>query len=90
MNENEINDGSSYYLRETTEGFVKIKNPTYYIAKHSDEDLRAAVLAERERIIKILKGIDQTETESEDGYWETSVGAEFGANIIKQIRGRTE
>jgi hypothetical protein len=45
---------------------------------------------ERESIIKILKGIDQTETESEDGYWETSVGAEFGANIIKQIRGRTE
>ena len=45
---------------------------------------------EREAIIKILKGIDQTETESDDGYWETSVGAKFGANIIKQIRGRTE
>jgi hypothetical protein len=50
----------------------------------------AAVARERERIIKILKGIDQTETESEDGYWETSVGAEFGSNIMKQIRGRTE
>jgi len=50
----------------------------------------AAVARERERIIKILKGIDQTEMESEDGYWETFSGAEFGANIIKQIRGRTE
>jgi hypothetical protein len=30
------------------EGFVKIKMPTYYIAKYSYEDLRAAVLAERE------------------------------------------
>ena len=35
------------------EGFVKIKMPTYYIAKHSDEDLRAAVLAEREACAKL-------------------------------------
>jgi hypothetical protein len=34
------------------EGFVKLKMPTYYIAKHSDEDLRAAVLAEREACAK--------------------------------------
>jgi hypothetical protein len=33
---------------ETKEGFVKLKMPTYYIAKHSDEDLQAAVQAERE------------------------------------------
>ena len=33
---------------ETKGGFVKIKMPTYYIAKYSYEDLRAAVLAERE------------------------------------------
>ena len=33
---------------ETKEEFVKIKMPTYYIAKHSDEDLQAAVQAERE------------------------------------------
>jgi hypothetical protein len=55
MNENEINDGGSYYLLETTEGFVKIKNPTYYIAKHSDEDLQAAVLAEREACAKLCE-----------------------------------
>jgi len=35
------------------EGFVKIKMPEYYIAKHSDEDLRAAVLAEREACAKL-------------------------------------
>jgi hypothetical protein len=39
---------------ETKEGFVKIKMPTYYIAKHSDEDLRAAVLAEREACAQLL------------------------------------
>jgi hypothetical protein len=37
------------------EGFVKIKMPTYYIAKHSDEDLRAAVLAEREACAKAMQ-----------------------------------
>ena len=57
MNENEINDGSSYYLRETTEGFVKLKMPTYYIAKHSDEDLRAAVLAEREACAQLVEEV---------------------------------
>jgi hypothetical protein len=37
-------------------------------------------------IIKdILKGIDQTEIESPDGWWETSIGAEFGAEKLKQI-----
>ena len=33
----------------------------------------------------ILKGIDQTEIESSDGWWETSTGAKFGAEALKQI-----
>jgi hypothetical protein len=57
MNENEINDGDSYYLLETTEGFVKIKNPTYYIAKYSYEDLQAAVLAEREACAQLVEEV---------------------------------
>ena len=37
-------------------------------------------------IIKdILRGVDQTEIESPDGWWETSTGAEFGAEKLKQI-----
>jgi hypothetical protein len=40
---------------ETKEGFVKLKMPTYYIAKHSDEDLQAAVLAEREACAEIAR-----------------------------------
>jgi hypothetical protein len=61
MNEKEINeDFDREYDKyknspDYKEGFVtdnmpqyyKIKMPTYYIAKHSDEDLQAAVLAER-------------------------------------------
>jgi hypothetical protein len=59
---------------EYKEGFVKIKMPTYYIAKHSDEDLRAAVLAEREACAKLC--------EEQDEY-----GC---GQYAKAIRGRTE
>jgi hypothetical protein len=38
-----------------------------------------------EKIKVILKGIDQTEIESEDGWWETSTGAKLGAEALKQI-----
>jgi hypothetical protein len=38
-----------------------------------------------DKIKVILKGIDQTEIESEDGWWETSTGAKFGAEALKQI-----
>lgn len=34
-----------------------------------------------------LKGIDQTETESLDGWWETSIGAEFGAKKLQHVIG---
>lgn len=39
--------------------FVKIKMPQYYIAKHSDEDLQAAVLAEREACAKLCEEQDE-------------------------------
>ena len=41
------------------EGFVKLKMPEYYIAKHSDEDLRAAVLAEREACAQLCLEQDE-------------------------------
>ena len=46
------------------------------------------VAAEREALIALLNGIDQTETESPDGWWETSTGADFGAGILAAIRAR--
>jgi len=76
MNENEINDGGSYYLRETTEGFVRLKMPTHYIAKHSDEDLRAAVLKEREACAKLCD--------------DWLVGRDDICEVAAAIRGRTE
>lgn len=50
----------------------------------------AALVAEHEReaVISLLKGIDKDMCEDPDGWWETSVGAEFGSNIIKAIRAR--
>lgn len=37
-------------------------------------------------ILYILQGIDKTETEDVDGWWETSAGARFGENVITQIK----
>jgi hypothetical protein len=54
--------------------FVKIKMPQYYIAKHSDEDLQAAVLAEREACANLADEFDD----------------DVGQAISKAIRGRTE
>ena len=38
-----------------------------------------------ENIKELLKGIDQTENESDDGWWETSTGAEFGKNRLNML-----
>jgi hypothetical protein len=37
------------------------------------------------RIKKILEGIDETETESQFGWWETSSGAEFGKRKLDEL-----
>lgn len=34
---------------------------------------------------EILKGIDETEIESDDGWWETSTGAEFGVSKLAEV-----
>ncbi len=46
-------------IEDLEEGFVKLKMPTYYIAKHSDEDLQAAVLEEREACAKLCLEQDE-------------------------------
>lgn len=41
---------------------------------------------EREALVrKILIGIDETENESDHGWWETSFGAEFGKNKLDEL-----
>lgn len=38
-----------------------------------------------DKIKELLKGIDETETDSVDGWWETSTGAAFGAEKLKEL-----
>ena len=38
-----------------------------------------------EELHEILKGIDKCETTDSDGWWETSTGAKFGADMLKQV-----
>jgi hypothetical protein len=64
MNEKEVNEAfdreyEKYKNSPEYKKFVKIKMPQYYIAKHSDEDLRAAVLAEREACAKLCEEQDE-------------------------------
>ena len=35
----------------------------------------------REELNTILEGIDEEETHNEKGWWETSLGAEFGREV---------
>ena len=39
-----------------------------------------------EDIAKILHGIDMDECENDDGWWETSTGAEYGASVLAEIK----
>jgi hypothetical protein len=38
-----------------------------------------------EQVQELLKGIDQTECDFSDGWWETSDGAKFGAEKLKAL-----
>lgn len=40
---------------------------------------------QQNQILKLLDGIDKTESEYENGWWETSAGAEFGASKLKEL-----
>lgn len=47
---------------------------------------REQIMSEREALVrKILLGIDETENESEHGWWETSSGAEFGKKKLDEL-----
>ena len=46
--------------------------------KASKEELKS-------EIRRILSGIDQTEADGPSGWWETSAGAEFGAQKLAEL-----
>lgn len=43
-------------------------------------------MSDMEWIDELLNGIDQDETENKNGWWETSVGAEFGAKKKAELK----
>lgn len=42
------------------------------------------------QVREILKGIDRQEGHHEDGWWETSIGAEFGQSKLREIENLIE
>jgi hypothetical protein len=49
-----------YYPHPTDPNLVVIKTTKHYIAKHSDEDLQAAVLAERQACFDLVYNYEDT------------------------------
>lgn len=39
-----------------------------------------------DKLNEILKGIDKDQCESDDGWWETSSGAGFGSEKLKEVQ----
>ena len=97
MNEKEINEDfdreHERYSREHKEGFVKLKMPKYYIAKHSDEDLQAAVATEREacaeHYLAIMRDAVAQAVKREREACAT-LCEQYQFDYDKAIRGRTE
>jgi hypothetical protein len=58
-------------------------------ARALESALTAALADERQKVVSEvedrLHGIDQTEAESDAGWWETSKGAKFGAGVLEAI-----
>ena len=79
---------------ETKKGFVKIKMPTYYIAKHSDEDLQAAVLAETKACAKhylaIMRDAVEQAVLKEREACAKLCEAEYKIRLAETIRARGE
>lgn len=74
-----INVGGSVYVKSLTEwhelaggSLVQSPNPSDQITQ--------------EKLEEILDGIDKTEIEYENGWWETSTGAEFGAKTKQELQ----
>ena len=62
-----------------------LENLQAALAKTTEESLTNMVKLEL-KVVELLEGIDETEIESEKGWWETSTGAELGAETLAQIR----
>ena len=63
-----------YHPHPTDPNLVVMKVTKHYIAKHSDEDLKAAVLAEREACALLAEGNGQLHEKAPDAVWAKVVG----------------
>lgn len=61
-------------------------NPRGFLVRAYTAGVAAGREAMREDIIPMLDGIDQCETQSDNGWWETPTGADRGASILAAIR----
>ena len=80
-------------VRELEDEFAEFREGYVQLHKELNTSISAygKAVADNERLRKdaeagirrALRGIDQTETDDPDGWWETSTGAEFGARRLQ-------
>ena len=63
-----------FHPHPTDPNLVVLKTTPRYIGKHSDEDLQAAVLAEREACALLAEGNGQLHEKAPDAVWAKVVG----------------
>lgn len=61
---------------------ILCKGERYVLLSDAEEFNRELI----DKVIVILKGIDECESETDHGYWETSGGAKFGKKILNKIK----
>ena len=70
-----------FFPHPTDPNLVVLKTTPRYIGKHSDEDLQAAVLAEREANVKLLEDFAKTNMVPAKDTWR--MGLIAGANALR-------
>ena len=62
-----------FFPHPTDPNLVVLRATTRYIGKHSDEDLQAAVLAEREACAVLVEGGNHVHPKAPDAIWAKTV-----------------
>jgi hypothetical protein len=64
---------------------ARIREALYELVSLAAAPQQEGTTRMREKILRVLAGIDKTELESPDGWWETSAGADFGKAKLEEL-----
>lgn len=78
--------GFNVWARSVSSGEPDLQSPAAAWGRAAWAAARAQMASEvKAEVTLLLAGIDRTEIERADGWWETSTGAEFGAERLAAL-----